>query len=225
MKRATVVTMVGVAVIALCLTPVASHAKGSYFGVPNEALGYPQEFDTTEAAIAKAEQSPGAKSCPDKIAQAKALAKKGVETYWACRTAEGLALLAQARKLAGEAERCSGKPGKPKQEIILRGVTFGLNSAELAPQSKKTLDQEVAKLKADPNMKVVIQGHTCSLGSASYNQQLSESRAKAVMDYFIAQGIDPDRLEAEGRGEADPIASNATEAGRAQNRRVELDIY
>jgi len=222
MKRATVVTMVGVAVIALCLTPIASHAKGSYFGVPNGALAYPHEFDETEAAIAKAEQSPGAKSCPDKITEAKALAKKGVETYWACRTAEGLALLAQARKLAGEAEMCGGKP---KQEIILRGVNFALNSAELTPQSKAILDKEVARFKEDPNMKVVVQGHTCSLGSEAYNQQLSERRAKAVMDYFIAQGIAPDRLKAEGRGEADPIASNATEEGRSQNRRVELDIY
>jgi outer membrane protein OmpA-like peptidoglycan-associated protein len=215
------ILVIGVVAVFL-LTPLAAYAKTSYFGVPNKALAYPKEFDETEAAITKAEQSPGAENCPEKIAQAKDLARKGVETYWACFTEEAMALLAEARKVAGEAEQCGGAP---KAEIILKGVTFALDSAELTPRSKSVLDKEVTKLKEDPSTKVVVQGHTCSLGSETYNQQLSERRAKAVMDYFIAQGIDPDRLKAEGRGEADPIASNATEAGRAQNRRVELDIY
>ncbi len=57
-----------------------------HFGVPDRAVGVPAEFDQTEAAIAQAEQSQGAKYCPEKIARAKELAKKGAETYWACRT-------------------------------------------------------------------------------------------------------------------------------------------
>jgi len=85
-------------------------ATRSYFGVPNQALGAPDEFWQTEAAIASAENSEGAKNCPEKIARAKALAKEGVETYWACRAPEATDLLSQARKLAKEAESCQPPP-------------------------------------------------------------------------------------------------------------------
>jgi outer membrane protein OmpA-like peptidoglycan-associated protein len=219
MRRAIII---GLAIV-FCFISVASYAKNSYFGVPNRAVVYPNEFDQTEAAIAKAEQSPGAKLCPDKIAQARALAKKGVETYWACRDKEGLALLAQARKLAEEAEVCG--PAKPKEVVVLKGVNFAFNSADLTPKSKGILDQWVAKIKADKTMRVEVAGHTDSIGSDAYNQKLSERRAKAVVDYFVAQGIAADRLKAVGYGKKKPIASNATDEGRAQNRRVELQIF
>jgi len=84
--------------------------SSSHFGVPDKALGVPDQFGQTEAAIASAENSEGAKYCPEKIARAKALAKEGVETYWACHTAEGMDLLAQARQLAKEAEGCQPPP-------------------------------------------------------------------------------------------------------------------
>jgi outer membrane protein OmpA-like peptidoglycan-associated protein len=151
------------------------------------------------------------------------LAKKGVETYWACRDKEGLALLAQARKLAEEAEVCG--PAKPKEVVVLKGVNFAFNSADLTPKSKGILDQWVAKIKADKTMRVEVAGHTDSIGSDAYNQKLSERRAKAVVDYFVAQGIAANRLKAVGYGKTKPIASNATDEGRAQNRRVELQIF
>ena len=235
MRQATWVIIIGL-VIGFSLMPVASYAKNSYFGVSNKALGYPQEFDETEAAIAKAEQSPGAKVCPEKIAKARELAKQGVETFWACRTKEAMGLLAEARKLAHEAELCQRpvkpepikpKPVKPKEVIILKDVNFALNSAELTPQSKQILDEnrQVARLKEEPDMKVEVAGHTDSTGSDAYNQKLSERRAQAVVDYLISKGVDPNRLKAVGYGESKPIASNETEAGRAKNRRVELQIF
>jgi outer membrane protein OmpA-like peptidoglycan-associated protein len=85
----------------------------SHFGVPDRAAGVPTAFDQTEAAIAQAEQSQGAKYCPEKIARAKELAKKGAETYWACRTDEAMDLLAEARKVAKEAEGCQPPPPPP----------------------------------------------------------------------------------------------------------------
>ncbi|MCJ7662690.1 MAG: OmpA family protein [Desulfobacterales bacterium] len=203
--------------------PVGSYAKSSYFGVPNKAIAYPADFDQTDAAIAKAEQSPGAKLCADKIAKARELAKKGVETYWACHTAEGLALLAEARKLAAEAEVCG--PAKPREVIVLKGVNFAFNSTELTPKSKENLDQWVAKIKTDTSSRVEIAGHTDSIGSDAYNQKLSELRAKAVVDYFVTKGIAAARLKAVGYGKSKPVASNKTEEGRAQNRRVELQIF
>ena len=85
-----------------------------HFGVADRAVGVPAEFGETEAAIAQAEQSQGAKYCPEKIVRAKELAKKGAETYWACRTDEAMGLFADARRLAKEAEGCQPPPPPPK---------------------------------------------------------------------------------------------------------------
>ena len=219
MRKAIVI---GLAIV-FCFIAAASYAKSSYFGVPNKAIAYPSEFDQTDEAIMKAEQSAGAKRCPDKLAQAREMAKQGVETYWACRTKEGLAMLAQARKLAQEAEACA--PGKPKEIVVLKGVNFAFNSTELTPQSKGILDEWVTRIKGDKTIRVEVAGHTDSVGSDAYNQKLSEGRAKSVVDYFVSQGVSADRLKAVGYGKTKPVASNATDEGRAQNRRVELHIF
>ncbi len=218
------VLVIGLAII-FCFIAAVSYAKTSYFGVPNKAIAYPAEFDQTDQAIMKAEKSPGAKACPDKLAQAKEMAKQGVETYWSCRSKEGLAMLAQARKLAEEAETCA--PAKPKEIVVLKGVNFAFNSAELTPESKKVLDQDrdVARLKGEPDIRVEVAGHTDSVGSDAYNQKLSERRAQSVVDYLVSIGVDPKRLKAVGYGKKQPVASNDTEAGRAQNRRVELQVF
>jgi outer membrane protein OmpA-like peptidoglycan-associated protein len=208
------------------LLPFSAYAKTSYFGVPNQALGVPPEFDQTDKAINEAEKSPGARSCPNKIAEAKELAKEGVEAYWQCRTKAGLSMLAKARQLAEDAEGCSPvAKAAPKEVIVLKGVNFAFNSAELTPNSKKVLDQWVARIKEDKTIRVEVAGHTDNIGSHAYNQQLSERRAKSVVDYFVSQGVPADRLKAVGYGETKPVASNKTEAGRAENRRVELQIF
>jgi OOP family OmpA-OmpF porin len=77
-------------------------------------------------------------------------------------------------------------------------------------------------MKANPDVKVEIQGHTDSRGSLALNERLSQQRAEAVRDYLIGQGIAAERLTARGYGPHNPIASNETADGRAQNRRVEL---
>ena len=129
-------------------------APSGYFGVPNRALGVPDEFGQTEAAIASAENSAGAKYCPDKIARAKALAKEGAETYWACRTAEGMALLAQARQLAKEAESCqpppraTAPPPPPPQPRVEEKVII------LASEPK--VEEKVVALASEPKEKVII---------------------------------------------------------------------
>jgi len=84
-----------------------------HFGVTYRAILPPSDFDRTEAAITQAEKSEGAKYCPEKIAQAKELGKKAIETYLACRTEEALKILAEARKLAKEAEGCQPPPPTP----------------------------------------------------------------------------------------------------------------
>ncbi len=106
----------------------------------------------------------------------------------------------------------------------LTGVTFKAGSAELVPSSLKTLDAAIAGLKRNPKAKVEVQGHTSSEGGEEYNQKLSEDRANAVRDYMIRRGIAETRLTARGYGFSVPKADNDSEAGRKQNRRIELVV-
>jgi OOP family OmpA-OmpF porin len=101
-------------------------------------------------------------------------------------------------------------------------VTFDNNSSELRPESGDYLDRVAERLNELSYVTGVIEGHTDSSGSDAYNQDLSERRARAVLDYLISKGVAASRLTAEGLGESQPIADNATPEGRAQNRRVVL---
>lgn len=104
-------------------------------------------------------------------------------------------------------------------------VNFEFDRADLRPDAKPVLDEVYAVLKADPGLDLSIEGHTDGLGSAAYNQALSERRAAAVRDSLLQRGLGNDgeaRLTSAGRGAAQPIADNATDEGRAKNRRVEL---
>lgn len=104
--------------------------------------------------------------------------------------------------------------------ITLNDVFFPYNSAVLEPRSSVTLDSLVEKMNLVKTMRIHIMGHTSSEGSDELNLKLSQKRAEAVMEYLIKQGIANTRLSAEGLGKTMPIASNETEEGRKQNRRV-----
>ena len=101
-------------------------------------------------------------------------------------------------------------------------MLFDTNSSYIKIEANPLLDEVVTILEKNPQLKVEIQGYADNTGTPEYNQWLSERRAKRVMDYLVTKGIDSARLEAKGYGSTNPVASNATEAGRAQNRRVEL---
>lgn len=108
--------------------------------------------------------------------------------------------------------------------IALEGVNFDTDSAVLHGDASAILDDAVAILKRYPALKVEVAGHTDNSGPAAYNQQLSERRAKAVMAYFVGNGVAAEQLTAKGYGESQPVADNGTAEGRAQNRRVELRV-
>jgi len=101
-------------------------------------------------------------------------------------------------------------------------VLFDINSYKIKPEAYPMLNEAVLIMKKNPDLKVEVDGHTDSTGTAAYNMTLSEKRAEAVKKYFVDQGIDPSRLTAKGFGITKPAASNKTKAGRTQNRRVEL---
>jgi outer membrane protein OmpA-like peptidoglycan-associated protein len=328
----------------LFLTGGCSH-KDSYFGVENRAIIVPKEFDLTEAAIEKAEKSPGAKYWPEKIAQAKELARRGVELYWeehclGCRDQQSMVDLAAARKLAHEVESCLTLAPPPEAPAIVRRpvtppppeapaivqvpvpapppeapaivqvpvtppppeapaivqvpvpapppeaavmvqvpvtppppeapaivqvpvtppppeaavmvqmpiterpkfvpivqqttseprvivagkINFAFDSFGLTLKAQAVLDKQVAILKKHPKITVEVGGHTDRIGTRSYNQALSERRAKSVKICMVSKGGSPDQLKTVGYGETRPIAPNDTRKGRAKNRRVELKV-
>ncbi|TAH52765.1 MAG: OmpA family protein [Betaproteobacteria bacterium] len=99
---------------------------------------------------------------------------------------------------------------------------FASGKADMRPSLVRTLDTLAPLLAAEPEAAVQVVGHTDSQGSEMHNLQLSIARAEAVAEYLRSRGIDLARLSADGRGEADPLTSNAQESGRARNRRVEI---
>jgi outer membrane protein OmpA-like peptidoglycan-associated protein len=105
------------------------------------------------------------------------------------------------------------------------GLLFGLDSAVVRPAAQTNLRNLATNLDKYPDTDLLIVGHTDSTGTESYNLALSRRRAMAVADYLAAQGVARTRLRMDGRGELEPVASNATEDGRQQNRRVEVAIY
>jgi outer membrane protein OmpA-like peptidoglycan-associated protein len=103
-------------------------------------------------------------------------------------------------------------------------ITFATNSADLNGQFYNALGGVAMVLKEYNKTVIEVAGHTDSTGSDQYNQQLSERRAASVANYLVGQGITQQRLMTVGAGESRPVASNDTEAGRSQNRRVEMTI-
>ena len=103
-------------------------------------------------------------------------------------------------------------------------ITFDINSYVIKPQFRNTLDSVATVLKTYPDSTIVVSGHTDTTGNDVINNPLSVNRASSVESYLESQGISSSRITSRGYGSKQPIASNSTEAGRAQNRRVEIAI-
>jgi OOP family OmpA-OmpF porin len=106
--------------------------------------------------------------------------------------------------------------------LPLYGITFEFNKATLRPESESTLQRVVGALQGRAALNVEVQGHTDNVGDDAYNMQLSQARADAVRTWLASHGIAPARMTARGYGRNQPVADNATDGGRAKNRRVEL---
>lgn len=112
-------------------------------------------------------------------------------------------------------------------DIVLNmpsSVTFGFDSSELTMSARNALNDVASILTQYTDTRVNIAGHTDSTGNADYNQRLSERRAESVGNYLAQSGVSRNRLRMTGYGQSQPVASNATEEGRAQNRRVEITL-
>lgn len=116
------------------------------------------------------------------------------------------------------------QPIKKNTVVILRNLLFDTDKTTIRNVSAPSLEEMYQLLAQNPNMRIRITGHTDNVGSERYNKKLSEGRAKAVYDEMVKRGIDPSRMEWNGKGSKEPIESNKTPEGRAENRRVEFKI-
>jgi OOP family OmpA-OmpF porin len=119
----------------------------------------------------------------------------------------------------------AAKPAPMASKVVFNADTFfDFDKSTLKPEGRQLLDQVAQQAKAINLETIIAIGHTDSIGTEAYNLGLSNRRAASVKAYLVSQGIDPNRIYTEGKGEAQPIATNKTPQGRAQNRRVEVEI-
>ena len=139
----------------------------------------------------------------------------------------GLYMDNQESKLRARLQGTGVSVTRVGDDIILNmpsNITFDTDQSAIKPQFFETLNSVALVLQEFNKTLVDVTGHTDSTGTPAHNQRLSEARAGSVAEYLIAQGNNPKRFQAIGMGQNDPIASNATPEGRAQNRRVEIKI-
>lgn len=136
------------------------------------------------------------------------------------------------RKMDKQAEQIKNEVPGAKVERVGEGIVvefnekilFGFDRSDLSASAEKNLNNLADVLKENPDTNIEIQGHTDSKGSDSYNEGLSQRRASAVSNYLKTRGVGGGRITTKGYGESAPVASNDTEEGRAQNRRVNFLI-
>jgi len=183
-------------------------------------------------AVAKAQESVAE-------AEAKGLAEEREQVRLTARTREAELANERAREATRQAQEATGRAQQLEQELaalhardtdrglvmtLQEGVLFEFNRADLKPGAMRNLSPLVTFLREHPDRTLLIEGHTDSIGSESYNLDLSRSRAAAVQSFLAFNGISSDRIVARGYGKSYPVTSNDTEAGRQQNRRVEIVI-
>lgn len=142
------------------------------------------------------------------------------------RTARGAALRASLRDSLNAARMRDSLRvlmSTPNAKLVLAGVNFATNTATLTQSSRFILDEVAKSLNDNPEVRVEVSGHTDNTGSRALNVRLSQARAESVKKYLVDHGVAADRLEAKGYAWDRPVATNKTVAGRAMNRRTELD--
>lgn len=134
---------------------------------------------------------------------------------------------AQEKKLREKTAGTGVEVARQGDELTLKmpsGITFDVDSSMVKPQFQPSLAEVASVLTEYDKTYIDVLGYTDSSGSDSYNQALSERRAQAVASYLTSKGVQPARIAAKGYGETMPVADNATEAGKAANRRVEIKL-
>lgn len=114
--------------------------------------------------------------------------------------------------------------GKVIKNIVLHGIRFDFDQYSIRPESYPILEANMSELNREGDVEIHITGHTDNFGTDKYNQNLSEQRAKSVLNYFLSRGLRANRVGVSGNGESQPTDTNETEGGRFNNRRIEIEI-
>ncbi len=138
------------------------------------------------------------------------------------RAAQADAASARAKSLEEELAALKAKPSPRGMVLTLGDVLFDTGQATLKPGAYPTMEKVANVLKAEPDRRITIEGHTDSVGTDEFNQSLSQRRAAAVETALLERGVASNQITAMGKGESFPVASNDNAGGRQQNRRVEL---
>jgi outer membrane protein OmpA-like peptidoglycan-associated protein len=172
---------------------------------------------TREAQIAQ--QNAQSAQAQAQSAQAQA---QFAQTQAQTAQAQAVAEAERANRLQRELAVLAAKPTDHGMVVMLQDVLFDTGQATLREGAQARLDQLAAVLKNHPERRVMVEGFTDSVGSSDSNLMLSRARAEAVRSALVVRGVAPARIDTRGHGEARPLASNSTQAGRQQNRRVEV---
>jgi outer membrane protein OmpA-like peptidoglycan-associated protein len=153
------------------------------------------------------------------LAQQRAATAKELADERAAEHALTVAVAERDRAVKLAAARRHARPGATAQEAL---ASFAFGKATLPADAMPKIDELATMLKNNPDRKIVIEGHTDNVGSPGYNKTLAMERAEAVRAALLQRGIDPSRIIVRSSGEANPVASNDTHAGRRENRRAEV---
>jgi len=200
----------------VALSGLTGCAKNAYFGVRNKAIGVPGEFAQTEAAIEKAERSPGAQYAPEKITKARELGTKAVETYWGCRTEEAMAMLAEARGLARQAELAQA-PAKPKPAPV--AVAPAKPKPEPAPAKVAPAPTPVA-VPPKPKRIIVLQGTQFAFDSAELTPE-----ARGILDANAAVLERQSDIRVRIEGHTDSTGLEAYNQGLSERRAKAVEDF
>jgi outer membrane protein OmpA-like peptidoglycan-associated protein len=198
-------------------------SKGS-IASPLGIIGTPTELSEAKTAIKEAQLD----GCD--TTKAEVMLDKAWKLYKKCETEKALALAVKAKEAATIAcitipkAEAAPAPVPVPMKIVLRGINFDFDKANIKPQFEPVLNEAAATLKANPSVSIVIEGHTDSIGTDAYNKILSGKRANAVKRYLGSKGINAGRISTRGMGELNPVADNKTADGRRMNRRIEIKV-
>jgi outer membrane protein OmpA-like peptidoglycan-associated protein len=151
-----------------------------------------------------------------------ALGIAGALAYSGCSTTGRLGQMSKFDMTTASPDDIAKALEKDGRVAVSGGILFETDSAKLAPSAANVVGRIAEMMKKKPDLKVAVVGNTDNTGDFNYNLQLSERRAKAMVDALVKEGIASNRLVAVGVASLTPVASNDTTEGRAQNRRVEL---
>jgi outer membrane protein OmpA-like peptidoglycan-associated protein len=214
-------TLAGLIILSfiVALSGLTGCGKNAYFGVRNQALEAPGQFGQTEAAIEKAEKSPGAQYAPEKIAKARELGKKAVETYWGCRTKEAMAMLAEARGLARQAELAKAPPKPAPAPVAAAPAKPKPAPAKVAPTPAPPAPKPVV-VPPKPKRVIVLQGANFGFDSAELTPE-----AQAILDgqAVILEKESDVRVAIEGH--ADSIGPEEYNQGLSERRAKAVEGY